>query len=181
MCGVPRALGCIACLSVWREVGALCVERLVVFCFLIYSRHSIDVFNKCFPVSQDSFLGPVTGLFWGKRNFGRACDRVGIAAMLDSCSFIFGNISSRSFSRRFLPSRSYAGPRFLLHKAIHDHAEFAWALRSYITAWPLPISAGSPYKNHLAGSLSSTNLGQRILCTVSYGTGHFMHLDLRDS
>ena len=31
MCGVPRALGCIACLSVWREVGALCVERLVVF------------------------------------------------------------------------------------------------------------------------------------------------------
>ena len=59
MCGVPRALGCIACLSVWREVGALCVERLVVFFFffffLIYSRHSIDVFKKCFPVSQDSF------------------------------------------------------------------------------------------------------------------------------
>ena len=31
MRGIPRALGCIAYLSVWREVGALCVERLAVF------------------------------------------------------------------------------------------------------------------------------------------------------
>ena len=31
MCGIPRALGCSTYLSVWREVGALCVERLVVF------------------------------------------------------------------------------------------------------------------------------------------------------
>ena len=31
MRGIPRALGCSAYLSVWREVGALCVERLAVF------------------------------------------------------------------------------------------------------------------------------------------------------
>ena len=31
MRGIPRALGCIAYLSVWQEVGALCVERLAVF------------------------------------------------------------------------------------------------------------------------------------------------------
>ena len=31
MRGIPRALGCIAYLSVWREIGALCVERLAVF------------------------------------------------------------------------------------------------------------------------------------------------------
>ena len=31
MHGIPRALGCIAYLSVWRQVGALCVERLAVF------------------------------------------------------------------------------------------------------------------------------------------------------
>ena len=31
MHGIPRALGCSAYLSVWREVGALCVEGLVVF------------------------------------------------------------------------------------------------------------------------------------------------------
>ena len=31
MHGIPCALGCRAYLSVWREVGALCVERLVVF------------------------------------------------------------------------------------------------------------------------------------------------------
>ena len=92
--------------------------------------------------------------------------------MLESCSFILGNVSSRSFSKRFLPTRSYSGPRFLLHKAIHDHVEFAWD--HGVTFGHLR----SPYKNHLAGSSSSTDLGQRILCTVSYGTGHFMHLDL---
>ena len=89
MRGIPRALGCIAYLSVWREVGALCVERLAVFVSYIQSSFRRCVQN-CFPVSQDSFWGPVTGLFWGKRNFGRTCDRVGIAALLDSCSFIFG-------------------------------------------------------------------------------------------
>ena len=31
MRGIPRALGCSAYLSVWRDVGALCVEHLVVF------------------------------------------------------------------------------------------------------------------------------------------------------
>ena len=31
MRGIPRALGCSAYLSVWPEVGALCVERLAVF------------------------------------------------------------------------------------------------------------------------------------------------------
>ena len=31
MHGIPRALGCRAYLSVGREVGALCVERLAVF------------------------------------------------------------------------------------------------------------------------------------------------------
>ena len=31
MHGIPRALGCRACLSVGREVGALYVERLAVF------------------------------------------------------------------------------------------------------------------------------------------------------
>ena len=29
--GIPRALGCSAYLSVWQEVGVLCVERLAVF------------------------------------------------------------------------------------------------------------------------------------------------------
>ena len=28
---IPRALGCRAYLSLWREVGVLCVERLAVF------------------------------------------------------------------------------------------------------------------------------------------------------
>ena len=31
MRGIPRALGCSAYLSVWREVRALCVEHLAVF------------------------------------------------------------------------------------------------------------------------------------------------------
>ena len=31
MHGIPRALGCSTYLSVWREVGALCVDRLAVF------------------------------------------------------------------------------------------------------------------------------------------------------
>ena len=31
MCGIPCAWGCSTYLSVWREVGALCVERLAVF------------------------------------------------------------------------------------------------------------------------------------------------------
>ena len=31
MCGIPRALDCSASLSVWSELGALCVERLAVF------------------------------------------------------------------------------------------------------------------------------------------------------
>ena len=31
MRGIPRALGCSVYLSVWREVGALCAERLAVF------------------------------------------------------------------------------------------------------------------------------------------------------
>ena len=31
MGGIPRALGCSANLSVWLEVGALCVEHLAVF------------------------------------------------------------------------------------------------------------------------------------------------------
>ena len=31
MRGIPHALGCSAYLSVWQEVGQLCVERLVVF------------------------------------------------------------------------------------------------------------------------------------------------------
>ena len=31
MHGIPRALGCSAYLSVWLEVGALCVERLAAF------------------------------------------------------------------------------------------------------------------------------------------------------
>ena len=32
--GIPHALGCNAYLSVWREVGALFVERFMFFCFL---------------------------------------------------------------------------------------------------------------------------------------------------
>ena len=31
MRGIPHVLGCCAYLSVWQEVGALCVERLAVF------------------------------------------------------------------------------------------------------------------------------------------------------
>ena len=54
MRGIPRALGCIAYLSVWREVGALCVERLAVFVPYIQSSFRRCVQN-CFPVSQDSF------------------------------------------------------------------------------------------------------------------------------
>ena len=33
MRGIPRAFGRSAYLSVWREEGALCVERLAVFLF----------------------------------------------------------------------------------------------------------------------------------------------------
>ena len=35
------------------------------FLFPIYSRHSVALFKT----AQDSFLGPVTGLLWGKRKF----------------------------------------------------------------------------------------------------------------
>ena len=31
MHGIPHALGCSAYLSVWQEVGTLCVERLAIF------------------------------------------------------------------------------------------------------------------------------------------------------
>ena len=44
------------------------VER---FLFPIYSCHSVAMFKNGFPLSQDSFLGPVTGLSWGKRKFWR--------------------------------------------------------------------------------------------------------------
>ena len=54
MRGIPRALSCIAYLSVWREVGALCVERLAVFVSYIQSAFRRCVQN-CFPVSRDSF------------------------------------------------------------------------------------------------------------------------------
>ena len=50
MRGIPRALGWSAYLSVWWEVGALCVERLAVFvpslpplCFPLY----ISVTGAC--------------------------------------------------------------------------------------------------------------------------------------
>ena len=43
----------------------------------IHSRHSVALFKFGFPPSQDSSLGPVTGLSWGKRKFWRTCDRVG--------------------------------------------------------------------------------------------------------
>ena len=54
MRGIPRALGCITYLSVWREVGALCVERLVVFL--------PSLPTLCFPLCIS-----VTGAcpFWG--------------------------------------------------------------------------------------------------------------------
>ena len=77
MLGIPRAPGHRAYLSVGREVGALCVERLAVFLSPIHSRHSVALFKFGFPPSQDSSLGPVTGLSWGKRKFWRTCDRVG--------------------------------------------------------------------------------------------------------
>ena len=54
MRGIPCALGCSAYLSVWREVGALCVERLAVFVSYIQSLFPRFVQNF-FPVSQDSF------------------------------------------------------------------------------------------------------------------------------
>ena len=54
MRGIPRALGCIAYLSVWREVGALCVERLAVL-FPIYSFHSVDVFKTAFLLVRIPF------------------------------------------------------------------------------------------------------------------------------
>ena len=43
MRGIPRALGCIAYLSVWWEVGALCVERIAVFV--------LSLPTLCFPLS----------------------------------------------------------------------------------------------------------------------------------
>ena len=61
MRGIPRALGCSAYLSVWREVGALCVERLAVFvpslptlCFPL----CISVTGACFSRGHGgSWLG----------------------------------------------------------------------------------------------------------------------------
>ena len=61
MRGIPRALGCSAYLSVWREVGALCVERLAVFvpslptlCFPL----CISVTGACFSRGRGgSWLG----------------------------------------------------------------------------------------------------------------------------
>ena len=61
MRGIPRALGCSTYLSVWREVGALCVERLAVFvpslptlCFPL----CISVTGACFSRGRGgSWLG----------------------------------------------------------------------------------------------------------------------------
>ena len=64
MHGIPRAPGCRAYLSVGREVGALCVERLAVFISNIPSSFRSFVQNG-FPLSQDSFLGSSYGFVVG--------------------------------------------------------------------------------------------------------------------
>ena len=47
------------------------------FCFLIYSRHSIDVFKKCFPVSQDSFWVQLRVCFGGNATSGELAIELG--------------------------------------------------------------------------------------------------------
>ena len=43
MRGIPRAFGRSAYLLVWREEGALCVERLAVFCFLRATIFNVNI------------------------------------------------------------------------------------------------------------------------------------------
>ena len=62
MPGIPRALGCRAYLSVWREVGALCVERLGVF---VPSLPHPSAFH-CVAVWQV----PVLSRLWGQGAHG---------------------------------------------------------------------------------------------------------------
>ena len=77
MRGIPRALGCIAYLSVWREVlGALCVERLAVFVSYIQSSFRRCVQN-CFPVSQDSFWVQLRVCFGGNATSGELAIELG--------------------------------------------------------------------------------------------------------
>ena len=47
MSGIPRALGCSTYLSVWREVGALCAERLGVFVPTLCFPLCISVTGAC--------------------------------------------------------------------------------------------------------------------------------------
>ena len=109
------------------------MERLAVFVSYIQSSFRICVQN-CFPVSQDSFWVQLRVCFGGNATPGELAIELGLPPCWILVALFLGNVSSRCFSKRFLPSRSYAGPRFLWHKAIHDHAEFVWALRLYITA-----------------------------------------------
>ena len=76
MRGIPRALGCIAYLSVWREVGALCVERLAVFVSYIQSSFRRCVQN-CFRVSQDSFWVQLRVCFGRNATLGELAIKLG--------------------------------------------------------------------------------------------------------
>ena len=46
-------------------------EAFSSFLVPVYSRHTVALCKNGLPPSQDSFLGPVTGLSWGKRKFWR--------------------------------------------------------------------------------------------------------------
>ena len=76
MRGIPRALGCSAYLSVWREVGALCVERLAVF--VSYMQSSFPRFvQNFFPVSQDCFWVQLRVCFGGNATSGELAIELG--------------------------------------------------------------------------------------------------------
>ena len=104
---IPCALGCSAYLSVWREVGALCVERLVVFvpslptlCFPL----CISVMGACFSRGHGgSWLGcqvlPAIGavsILELAANSGSS--RMSQASNLQRVTRLFTTIDLKSFS-----------------------------------------------------------------------------------
>ena len=89
MRGIPLALGGSASLSVKREEGALCVERLAVFSPYIQPLLRRFVKKNCLPVNQDAFLVQLRVCFGRNANFGKPAIELKMAATLESCSFIF--------------------------------------------------------------------------------------------
>ena len=105
------------------------------------------MFKNGFPPSQDSFLGPVTGCRGVNANSGELAIESGIAAMLDSCSFVFAKFSSRSFSNVFDQRDLTENPASWSYRAIHR------GICAGVAVVYLGVTFGrhrSPYKHHRA-------------------------------